>query len=91
MKHKLPREKESRIVAAAVNHGGKIWTGKRHAEIMGEIWAKEGSTQTYISQDAQGFITDDGEFVNRFQAGAIAFRSGQTATRKERLLSEHLW
>jgi len=77
------------IVSAAINHGGKIWTGKRHSEIMQNIWDQE--TYAPIPQEEQGFMTDSGKFVNRFQAGAIAFRSGQTKIRKENLLSEHLW
>ena len=79
----------TKIVAAAVNHGGKVWTGTRHGIIMAEIWSKGGYCK--IPQEEQGFVTDTGLFVNRFQAGAIAFDAGQTATRKETLLSEHVW
>lgn len=78
-----------RIVLAAINHGGKVWTGRRHAQIMNEIWDAEGFSK--IRQEEQGFVTDDGIFVNRFEAGAIAFRAGQIGRRKENLLSEDLW
>lgn len=90
MKPKVFDDNPPRIVAAAVNHGGKVWTGTRHALIMGEIWASEGKT-SLIRQEDQGFVTDAGVFVNRFQAGAVAFRSGQTKTRKQSLLSEDVW
>ena len=44
-----------------------------------------------IPQEEQGFLTNRGIFVNRYQAGAIAYMAGQTKTRKEHLLSEDLW
>jgi hypothetical protein len=78
-----------RIASAAINHNGKIWTGRRHSEIMYDIWKVDEKAK--IPQSEQGFVTDTGEFVNRFQAGAIAFRAGQTKERKQTLLSEHVW
>ena len=79
-----------RIEAAAILHNGKLYTGQRHAEIMRTIWDEEGAA-VCIRQDEQGFTTDTGQFLNRFQAGAAAYRSGQTKTRRESLLSEDLW
>jgi hypothetical protein len=83
-----------RITAAAIKVGDRIVTGERHGQIMQAIWQEAhaaGSTIPYISQDMQGFFTDSGQFVNRFQAGSIAFTAGQTKTRKEWLHSEDLW
>lgn len=82
-------ERAERIVAAAVKHNGKIYTGKRHAEIMREIWDEVGNVK--IPQDEQGFVADNGQFLNRFQSGAVAFAAGQTKHRYETLLSEHVW
>ena len=53
------------------------------------IWEERGTEK--ISQMEQGFLTNRGIFVNRYQAGAIAYMAGQTKTRKEHLLSEDLW
>jgi hypothetical protein len=78
-----------RIVAAAILHKDKLYQGKRHAEIMRQVWEDFGLE--YISQLEQGFITDTGIFVTRFQASQITFDSGQTTEIKDPLLSEHLW
>lgn len=79
----------SRIVLAAVSYNGKIWTGKRHGVIMQDIWAVDAWAR--IHQDQQGFVTDTGEFVDRAEAGRIAFQAGQTSEQKLKLLSEHVW
>ena len=78
-----------KIVAAAVYHKGVLYGGLRHAVIMHWIWDEVGFE--YISQEEQGFLTDTGVFLSRWQAGALAFRAGQTAFRHKTLLSEHLW
>lgn len=93
--HQIPelvREKmlsRAKIASAAIKHDGRIWTGRRHAEIMSQMREELGSVK--VPQEEQGFMTDTGEFVNRFQAGAIAFRAGQTKQRHQTLLSEDLW
>ena len=58
-----------RIVAAAVRHDGKIYQGERHGVIMQKIWDEIGHVK--IPQDEQGFVTNTGLFLNRFQAGAV--------------------
>ena len=83
-----PRETLT-IVDAAVLFNGTIWRGRRHSEIMWRI--AQVHPKVYVTQEMQGFVTSDGRFVNRFQAGAVAFRAGQTKTRIQTLLSEHLW
>jgi hypothetical protein len=89
----MPREEPQAlcIVEAAVEYNGKIYTGKRHAEIMEQIRQEHGTTDLKITQEQQGFMTNRGHFVNRYQAGAIACQAGQTKTRHDSLLSEHLW
>lgn len=82
-------DRDLKITQAAINFNEQILTGRRHAHIMAEIWQKHPNVK--ITDDMQGFVTQDGRFWNRFQAGAIAFGAGQTETRHERLISEHLW
>jgi hypothetical protein len=77
-----------RIKAAAIKYKGEIYEGRRHVEIIERIWDLHGYTE--IPEDDQGFVTNDSRFVNRWQAGAIAFDAGQTKTRHEKLISEHL-
>jgi hypothetical protein len=79
-----------RIAWAAVKIGDEIWTGTRHGIIMSQI-REQMADAPRITQEMQGFVDDEGRFWNRFQSGAIAFDAGQTATRKETLLSEDLW
>ena len=80
-----------KIVSAAIRYKDKIYTGKRHAEIMGIIWEEEGTTDAKFLQEDQGFLASDEKFYNRFQSGAIAYMAGQTKERKQVLLSDHLW
>lgn len=64
---------QSWIVAVAVRLGGKVYAGHhRHAVLMNEIWRNLGNVR--INQEDQGFLTNEGIFINRFQAGALAFR-----------------
>lgn len=86
----MDREK-LRITDAAVMWKGKIYIGKRHSEIMHQIWDEEQTTNCKITQEMQGFVTNEGKFVNRWQAGNIAFQSGQTKHHYESLLSEYVW
>lgn len=79
---------ELKIVAAAIKVGDKVWQGKRHGCIMPLVFAETGLR---ISMEQQGFVASDGKFYNRFQSGAVAFRAGQTKTRKQSLMSEDVW
>ena len=78
-----------RIVSACVRYGGLVHEAKNHSDAMRKVWELMGYP-VKIRQEDQGFVTDTGRFVDRRQAGAIAFRAGQTAVRRELLLSEHL-
>ncbi len=78
-----------KIIDAAVRLESKTRTGRRHAQIMREIWNV--SPNRYISQDEEGFVTDSGRFVDRKEAAEIAFRSGQIPQKKEKLFSEDVW
>ena len=78
------------ITAAAIKRNDKIYTGRRHAQIIQDMVAD--GCKTPIRGDEQGFVDDAGEFFNRFQARARAKRSGQIPWEFRReLLSEDLW
>jgi hypothetical protein len=63
-------EKFPKIVAAAFKVGNTIHTGPTHGHIYAEIGdAIEGAEE--------GFVTDEGDFLNRTQALALARVSGQ--------------
>lgn len=61
----------SPIKESAIKSGDKIYTGKRHGGIIQQM-AKKGCGRVF-SKD-QGFITLDGEFLDRKQAYKIQFR-----------------
>ena len=79
-----------KIKAAAVVHNGEVWTGYRHAKIMMAIWTKHGMA-VQISQEAQGFVTDEDKFVGREEAARIALLAGQIPKAKSELFSEDVF
>ncbi|UCG94500.1 MAG: hypothetical protein JSW13_01710 [Candidatus Aerophobus sp.] len=91
--YKAPEGTEpTKIVAAAVLQDGKVWAGRRHFEL---IWQIKDDGGEYVSQDQQGFWTDDGRFVRRVAAMGIARESGQVVKGEtinpRELFSEDLW
>lgn len=79
------------IVSAAILRDGKVWTGRRHADIISKVYADTGSDRSVTSEE-QGFFTDTELFVTRAQAEGIAFRSGQLPEGfSGTLFSEDLW
>lgn len=74
--------------AAIVFQNGKMYVGKRHSDcFLAAFEAGEPSPRYEI----QGFVTDDGEFVNRRDAAVIAFAAGQITEATTRLFSEDLY
>ena len=69
----MNKNKKEKIVKAAVKHKGKVYTGMRHAHIMAKI-------NEHINQDQQGFITNEGRFVDRAEAADLAFKAGQISS-----------
>lgn len=66
----------SKIDEAAVKlRDGRIVTGSTHREAWGIVVAGNGYTQPRGARE--GFMTDDGRFVNRFTAATIARSAGQ--------------
>ena len=60
------------IVKAAIRHNKKIYTGYNHGECFGEL-----PTGTAMGESEQGFITNEGRFVNRKEAFKIATKANQ--------------
>ena len=73
------------IKAAAILHNGIQYTGKRHREIV------ENNQHVNLRKGKEGFITNQGLFVDREDAAKIALISGQIKTPKKSLKSEDLW
>jgi len=76
-----------RIAAAAIRIDGTVYTGPHHHQIFRYIRALKQSNP--ISE--QGFITNTNRYVNRFEAGKIAFDAKQIDHLTECLFSEDLW
>jgi len=81
-----------RIKEAAILFGGKKFTGKNHSEIIRKI-IKETGVKKVGANNPQGFVTEDGEFVDRVKAAQIALECGQITKLKystTKLFSEDL-
>ena len=79
-----------RIIHAAIierKEPHKVFTGKHHAECFAKY-------KTINPQVIQGFVVDDGCFVTRKEAAAIAFKAGQIDKELkvgEEIFSEDFW
>lgn len=87
---------EVSIVAAAIRLDGVVYSVPRpgrHDNVIHKIW--EATKQTVPGSAEQGFLTSDGEFVNRWQALRIAHAAGQPCSRplslRAELYSEDVW
>lgn len=87
------RSQNLRIVAAAVERDGVVFTGQRHGHIirdmveMGFLTDKKKPVQA----EEQGFVASDGKAYSRRAAREIAIRSGQIKPDHGTLYSEDLW
>lgn len=77
-----------KIKEAAVVHRCQVFTGKRHSDAIRKAVESTGIKPVI---GAQGFVTEDGEFVDRKSAAVIAFKAGQIAEPKKKLYSEDLY
>lgn len=77
----------TRIKEAAILQDGIIYTGKRHSDIVRKMLADK----IRPKHGGQGFITDEGKFVDRREAGRIAFESKQIEKPTDLLTSENLY
>jgi hypothetical protein len=77
------------VVMAAVCRGSRVWTGKRHNEVimhMHEI----GEVMPVLGEE-QGFLLSDGTFATRGRAARVAYEAGQVDRLKKELSSEDLY
>lgn len=94
-----------KLIAASVLFKGKLWTAKRHHicrdNMIEDLKAGENEDGLpidsegdviYMSQDSQGFLTENGYHVRRIPASAIAQSEGQIPIEFDKILtSEDLW
>jgi len=71
-------------LAAIKTKEGVVLTGKSHAAII------RSQEPGVCKNGVQGFVTDDGAFVDRVEAAEIAFSAGQTKKRENILMSEDI-
>lgn len=82
-------ELEVAIGAAIKLADGSVLTGKRHADCIREA-------KCWVSQSAQGFLTNRGRFVDRREAKSLMVRAGWQSVaeggyRGDQLYSEDLY
>lgn len=82
-----------RIVAAAIRCNGLTFTMPRPARHFNIMAAMPSKIASRVKPSEQGFLTDDGQFVGREEAKAIASAAGQllNETPHAELFSEDLW
>jgi hypothetical protein len=81
-----------RIVASAIRYNGLVCALPIPARHHHLIHAIAGVTGKPVGGSAeQGFVTDEGRFVDRAEAKAIAVASEQTDTVHKHLFSEDVW
>jgi len=79
-----------RIKEAAIMHEGKIWTGRRHHDVIRKI-VEECGREAAPVRGEQGFVTECGKFLNRKEAAKVAFEAGQVKELHPILMSEDLY
>lgn len=67
---------QKKIIEAAIRWEGKIYTGHRHHQII-ETMRKEHKIIEKTAIREQGFVLDDGSFIDRLEGARIALESGQ--------------
>ena len=78
------------ITQAAVKLGGVIYTlpkPARHHDILHDMYQKLGRAPLA----EQGFLNDNGDFLNRTEAAKEALKCAQIAKEVTVLFSENLW
>jgi len=65
-----------RIKESAIMFEGCVYTGKRHHDCIARIIRETGAKKVERKWP-QGFVTEDGEFVDRVEGGKIALAAGQ--------------
>jgi hypothetical protein len=86
----MERIKESAILFLP---NGKVYTGKRHHDCIRKI-VEETGIRPVKAENPQGFVTEEGRFVDRVEGGRIAIAAGQIKELKyhhEDMFSEDLY
>lgn len=79
-----------RIWLAAIRmQNGTIFTGKHHGDCLLTA-IRVNQLDEYIGSNQQGFVTDRYRFVDRHEAGEIAYKAGQIDKPTDCLISEDL-
>ena len=79
-----------KIKCAAIKiKSGQIFEGRSHA-VCYQVMKDAGVSRIDARNDEQGFVTDTGDFVDRYKAAEIAFEAGQTKKLESPLFSEDL-
>lgn len=91
---------DERIVGAAIRYGGKVFSGASHMLALLELqklhpdFGDEEIDAMKESGDSEGFLTNEGRWVDRKEALKIAHRAGQideaVLSQKQELRSEDL-
>lgn len=80
-KYRMRRARRLRVTRAAIRHRGQVYSlppPARHHDVMRHTWATVGLGR--VGGD-QGFVLNDGQYVDRKRAHAVAKRAGQLIPR----------
>ena len=70
---------------------GIVACGWRHHNCFSTLYSLLGDKYDIALARVQGFITNDGMFVDRKEAAKIAYNSGQIKYKTEKIFSEDLY
>ena len=70
---------------------GIVFCGWRHMNCLYQMVAITGLMQHEAGEEIQGFLTNTNRFVDRKEAGGIAFKAGQIDKKNNHLYSEDLY
>lgn len=83
------------IIEAAIKHlpTNNVITGQRHCNCYEKLWKMFPELNISVEKKSivQGFVTNDNEFVDRYEAAKIAFEAGQIKSEVKKLISEDLY
>ena len=82
----LPKNCDKGLVVLGHRHGQCMWTMSSLTGLRSVTNAVDG-----VGEYEQGFLTNTNRFVDRKEAGQIAFAAGQTEELKTTLYSEDLY
>lgn len=79
------------IKESAIFFKGKVYTGRRHCDILCD---ESLPSRGYLRSGFQGFITDEGIFLDRYEALTVASKCNQLIWKHppyDQLMSEDLY